>query len=525
MRIIQAIASFVAKQKISTLHVHPFVRMRGSSQSEPDEWERLLAPMQPFQQEAYDQQSEVRMLIFPIIEPQKSLSVEAILSASEFFRERLAKPSFYFHGTSPLNPATIVQNDLRGYINQMEETTESIISQMWINHVFQSVLEKMENGSTGLIEPCQKHLIIEENPGLVYSCFDQWLHGKPFSSLDRPEEVMDNLRQSSLGNCAQCISHSCLMMKDNLKANGKSEESQRFFLDLGMAFSERGDYTPAAMHARTAFEFSSSDADRATALLHQGLCHLKLMELERAEEAFKEGAAYSNDPSLFSYHQGCIHFARQNYIEAINLFEQALGNCPPEVSLEDLLFNLAISHINIENFSRARFHLDRMHGVSAPVYFYRGICDFGEGMVQMALIKFGQALDLGPAPDDLSRVRFYIGTCLKELERYDEAIAELQRAVEADPRDYMNYNLLGFCLYQTKQYEKAIASFHKAIKLNPFSAIDYASIGTNLRELGRLEEAIEMYEKALSLDPAISAVRENIVKLNKALATGQTSEL
>ncbi|MBM3132663.1 MAG: tetratricopeptide repeat protein, partial [Chloroflexi bacterium] len=124
---------------------------------------------------------------------------------------------------------------------------------------------------------------------------------------------------------------------------------------------------------------------------------------------------------------------------------------------------------------------------------------------------------LNPAPEDLSRVYFYMGSCLKDLGRYDEAIAALEMAVKADPNEYANYNLMGFCFYQTKRYEKAIEALYSAVKINPASAIDYASIGSNLRELGRYEDAIAMYNMALSIDPGLGFARENIVKLKKAL--------
>ena len=142
-------------------------------------------------------------------------------------------------------------------------------------------------------------------------------------------------------------------------------------------------------------------------------------------------------------------------------------------------------------------------------------------MVEPALAKFRQALDSGPAPEDLSRVLFYIGNCLKEMGQYGEAITELNKAVRSDPQDYMNYNLLGFCFYQLKEHERAIEAFHQAIEINPGSAIDYASIGSNLRELGRFEDAIAMYQMALSLDPTLTFAAENAAKL-KEILTSQT---
>ncbi len=288
-------------------------------------------------------------------------------------------------------------------------------------------------------------------------------------------------------------------------------------MDLEWLFQKKNMHNDALPHTRSAFKLSTSDENRAIALLHQGLCHMSLMELSKADEILKKGRAYSTDPGLFSYRRGNVQFAGQNYVKAIKLFKEALEAKSPEVPEKDLLFNLAVSYVNTEEFSRARHYLDLVKQVSSPVRFYQGVCDLAEGLVEPALEMFREALALGPVPEDLSRILFYIGNCLKELGQYDEAIIELEKAIGADPHDYMNHNLLGFCFFQVKKHEKAIEAFHKAIEINPDSAIDHASIGSNLRELGRLEDAIAMYTKALSLDPDLSFARENITKLEKIL--------
>jgi len=288
-------------------------------------------------------------------------------------------------------------------------------------------------------------------------------------------------------------------------------------MSLGITLSKQNNHRDAALYARKAFEHSTNDTDKAMALLHQGLCHLSLMEFTEADNVLKKGATYSTDPGVFSYHRGRVQFSRHNYFEAVKLFQEALVAVSPEVPKKDLFFNLAVSYVNLEEFSRARHFLNLMEQMSAPVRFYQGICDLGDGLVEPAMGKFSEALALGPAPEDLSRVLFYIGTCLKEMGRYDEAIAELEKAVDADPQDYMNYNLLGFCFYQLKQYEKAIAVFNKAVEINPGSAIDYASIGSNLRELGKFSDAITMYQMALSIDPTLNFAMENITKLKQVL--------
>ncbi len=510
--VIETIAEYFAGQKLSTIYIHPFISMHGSDKSQIKEWGRLLKLMLPFQKEAYDQQNEVRILLLPIIEPLKGASVEEILSAAEFFRARLAKPRLYFHEKSCVDTETIHKRDLRAYIDpSLETSAKGIISQLWINHIFDDIQKRVQEDQTELIAPCSRHLILDAKHDAMFTCFTQWKNAKPAESLAQLEKLPEDV------DCHTCISNSCLSMEENLLANTEGEERSQVFLGLGMALSKKNMHKDALPHTRSAFKLSTNDENRAIALLHQGLCHMSLMELSKADEILKKGRAYSTDPGLFSYHRGKVQFAGQNYVKAINLFRKALESESPEVPEKDLLFNLAVSYVNREEFSRARHYLNLVKQVSSPVRFYQGVCNIAEGLIEPALEKFREAIALGPAPEDLSRILFYLGTCLKELGQYDEAIIELEKAIGADPHDYMNYNLLGFCFFQIKKYEEAIEAFHKAVEINPDSAIDYASIGSNLRELGRLEDAIAMYTKALLLDPALSFARENITKIEAIL--------
>lgn len=501
--IIGIIADYLNREKLSAIYVHPFIRMQGSGQDERKDWETLMELTHPFQQEAYEQQSEVRLLILPIIEPDVDSPPEAIEVTADFFRQRLAKPSFYFQGQSYLDPRTVRENEWRIYVNQVDPSPDEVIRQLGMNHVCESILEQVEMEQTDLLIPCRRHLIWDERSGRGFQCFDLWKKGQEYGEPD----------------CHRCISHACLEMTENLRANDRIDEGRQLFLALAASFSGDNDHQEAVLHASMAFEFSASDADRAKSRLHQGLCHLSLGELDKARQALWEGLTISDDPGLFAYHLGTVEFARQDYAGAVSLFERSLQASSPEVSPDDLLFNLGTSCINLEKYHQAREYLDRMEQISAPVRFYQGICDLAEGLVEPALDLFQEALSLDPSDEDLSRIRFYIATCLKESGRYEEAILELERAIEADPQDYMNHNLKGFCLYQLKQHERSIEAFHRALEINPGSAIDYASIGSNLRELDRRDDAIAMYNMALSLDPSLEFARDNIARLKGS--TGQ----
>ena len=51
--------------------------------------------------------------------------------------------------------------------------------------------------------------------------------------------------------------------------------------------------------------------------------------------------------------------------------------------------------------------------------------------------------------------------------RYREAIEELNKAIEADPKFALAYNARGYAYYRLRDYSHAIADFDKALVLRP----------------------------------------------------------
>jgi ribosomal protein S12 methylthiotransferase accessory factor len=143
-----------------------------------------------------------------------------------------------------------------------------------------------------------------------------------------------------------------------------------------------------------------------------------------------------------------------------------------------------------------------------------------EGNPESALGLLESALDQSPDPGEIGSIHVHIASCLKEMERYEEALDALDLAEKANPELKEIFNLRGFCYFKLKKHDESIAAFERAIELDPGSAIDYANIGSNLRELGHKQEAIRLYQIALELDPDIEFARAGLEKLEAQTAAG-----
>ena len=145
--------------------------------------------------------------------------------------------------------------------------------------------------------------------------------------------------------------------------------------------------------------------------------------------------------------------------------------------------------------------------------FYRGISDYNGGAPEQALGAFNLALQQDPEKEDLPYIYSYQGNCLKDLQRYDEAIEVLKRGCAEDDEREDLHNLLGFCYFKKEDYQTAITHFERAVHLNPASAMDYANLGVNHNRLGNREEAIRFFTLALTLDPSIEFARTQLEEL------------
>ncbi|MGA2025558.1 MAG: YcaO-like family protein [Syntrophobacteraceae bacterium] len=140
------------------------------------------------------------------------------------------------------------------------------------------------------------------------------------------------------------------------------------------------------------------------------------------------------------------------------------------------------------------------------------------GNPEAALTLLRRALNQSPDPGEIGSIHVHIASCLKELERYEEALDALGLAEKANPELKEIYNLRGFCYFKLKKHNESIAAFERVIELDPGSAIDYANIGSNLRDLGHKQEAIRLYRIALELNPDIDFARTGLEKLEAEMA-------
>ena len=117
------------------------------------------------------------------------------------------------------------------------------------------------------------------------------------------------------------------------------------------------------------------------------------------------------------------------------------------------------------------------------------------------------------------------GNVLRVERRFDDAIAEFERALALDPNFADAYGLLGYTQIDIGQYQKAIEFLDKAIRLSPQNqqlAFWYLCKGHAYFGLQQYDQAIEWARRTIAINPNVSSA---LGTLAAALAlTGHDAE-
>lgn len=176
----------------------------------------------------------------------------------------------------------------------------------------------------------------------------------------------------------------------------------------------------------------------------------------------------------------------------------------------DTLFHLARTAALYARPDDALEALARLQALAPErfeVPFFLGVVQENLGEPAAALESFRRSLALGPPAHEVASVYVHLGSCLKDLEDYPQAVTALEKARELNPDLKEAHHLLGFCFFKLGAHEEAVACFERCIELDPGSGIDYANLGVNLLRLGHSREAAYVLRQALDLDPSLDFAR------------------
>jgi len=113
-----------------------------------------------------------------------------------------------------------------------------------------------------------------------------------------------------------------------------------------------------------------------------------------------------------------------------------------------------------------------------------------------AEVEFKEAIAINPG---YAPAHQFYSDFLKAMGRFDEAIAEIQKAKDLDPLSLVINTAMGHVLYLSRQYDRAIEQYAKTVELDPNFMVTHIWFGRPYLQKGMYAEAISELETAVKL--------------------------
>jgi tetratricopeptide (TPR) repeat protein len=128
----------------------------------------------------------------------------------------------------------------------------------------------------------------------------------------------------------------------------------------------------------------------------------------------------------------------------------------------------------------------------------RGILHRQADRYEQAIADFDRALELRPDHNASLGDR---GEAYRLMGRHDQALSDFSGAIELDPEDTWAIASRGQAYQAMGRYEEALADFNRAIELDPELDWPIISRGQAYQAMDRYEEALADFNRAIELDP------------------------
>jgi len=202
--------------------------------------------------------------------------------------------------------------------------------------------------------------------------------------------------------------------------------------------------------------------------------------------------------SVDTRHPDLMVTTNYNFVPGFDFRERTPNRCiglfVGRILAEDVKFVDALKGLDIIN---------EIYPDSYFFLFFRGLLALRMDDIEYGVDQFAAAERMQPADAERALVAFYQAYALSQLERWNETIAPLDRAIELDKECKEFFNLRGVAHFKSKRYEKALHDFQASLTIDSGSAHDLANLGLCNKLMGNTTEALDYLKAALKLDPEL----------------------
>lgn len=213
-------------------------------------------------------------------------------------------------------------------------------------------------------------------------------------------------------------------------------------------------------------------------LVNLGNIYLELDRLDDARSSFATALQKESNSPAAHYGLGQVALSKRNYADAVEHFEKALALAPEANRIH---YALAMAYRGLRNSDKAMFHLTKQGTVGVRVA--DPLMDRLQELVQGA------------------RVHLVRGKLALEARRYEEAVAEFRKAIEATPNSVPARINLGAALTQLGDLKGAAEEFEKALVIEPNNLNAHYNLAVLWANEKQHQQAIAHLQAVATINP------------------------
>jgi len=224
--------------------------------------------------------------------------------------------------------------------------------------------------------------------------------------------------------------------------------------------------------------------------------------LAQARQRLEQETAARRDTPPGLYLEARILFEERRYGEALAVVQRALAKVQTDAKLYKLAALSAIRMDRLDIAERALKSAAQLAPGDYLVHFHLGALYYTKSLFVLAKAELEKAAELnrGYMPALL-----FLGLTLEEVGDEKTTVATYRRAIEVAPGERtareMPYIYLGRFYYRLNRFEEGLALLEKAVAMNPGSAEALLELGKTLHALKRDDGATATLERSAAADP------------------------
>lgn len=254
------------------------------------------------------------------------------------------------------------------------------------------------------------------------------------------------------------------------------------------------------------------DPHSAGAHANLGVIHMRRREWKQALAELRTAERMAPKVAGIRLNIGLVYYRQENFPAAIPPLESVLRDQPDSNQARHLL---GLCYFFTEKYADAVSALEPMWPEASTDLSYLYVLAIAAGKAGRSALENKAMERLLAVGRDSAELHLFAGKAYLARAEDDKAIAELERAAEANSRlPFVHYNL-GIAYRRRQDFARAKAEFLKDAEIEPDVAYNYDQLGVVCYFLEQDEEAERYYREALRREPRLTSSYFGLAKIYK----------